>query len=209
MRRALLILLTAILASGTAACGSDDGGDSADTTTTTAAPETIPEDTQPDRTEERKELLIAPVLSSGGCPADEEGGEDGGEDGGESEAAPATDLHATADGIFCYELGDPVGDGNDLTDATLSETDGEFQVFTRVKPDSVDKLNELFNACFNAQPECPPVSSAGRGVVAFVWEDVVLHAPAIEAEDLAVDGFSLAGGLTERRARDLITLVNR
>lgn len=197
MRRALPILLATFLAVGITACGSDDGDATADTTTTTVAPETIPEDTQPDRTEDRKDLIIAPVLTSGGCPADD--------------AAPEPDAEhfATGDGVFCYTLGEPVADGNDLHDATLSEIDGEFQVFTRVKPDSVDKLNETFNTCLNAQPECPPVSSSGHGVVAFVWDDVVLHAPAIESEDLADDGFALAGGLTERRARDLITLINR
>lgn len=194
MRRALPILLVIGLTLTTVACGSDDDDPAAETTTTAA--ETIPQSTEPDRTEDRKQLIIAPVLSSGGC-APEGAAPD-----------PVAGPFPTADGAFCYTVGAAAGDGNDLTDATLSEVNGEFQVFTRVKPDSIDELDALFNACFAGAPECP-AGEGGRGYVAIVWEGVVLYAPAIQTEDLAAEGLSLAGGLTERRARELITLINR
>ena len=156
--------------------------------------------TEPDRTEDRKALVLAPVMSSGGCPPDMEAPSGGSvESGG---------IYPTADGVFCYTIGEPAADGNDLNDATLSDVEGEFQVYTRVKEESVDKLNELFNSCFSGAPTCPP-GEGGNGYVAIILEGTVLYAPAIQAEDIAADGFSVAGGLTERRAREIITLINR
>lgn len=259
MRRALPILLTLALALAAPACGSDDGDEPAATTAPATEPETIPETTEPDRTVERTEFVIAPVLSSGGCPpevtvptsapadGDDGAGDDAGDDAGEggttttaaaSEAQGIRSLRGTtdpsdptdpaddsvpaevpssstdgpvptADGVFCYTVGESVANGNDLTDATLSETEGgEFQVYARVKPEAIDELNALFNACFAGAPTCP-AGEGGFGYAAIIWEGVVLYAPAIQSEDLADGGVSLAGGLTERRARDLITLINR
>lgn len=131
--------------------------------------------------------------------------------GGTDAAVPtaAASPYPTADGVFCYWIGEPVADGNDLFDATISQTnEEEWQVFTRVKPESLETVDGLFNACLTGDASCPPGPS-GRGAVAIIWDGVVLHAPAIEAEGIAEGSFSLGGGLTERRARDLVTLINR
>lgn len=207
MRRALPTLLAFSLILGMAGCGSDGDDDQAASTTTTTAPEAIPEETEPDRTEDRTRLVIAPVLASGGCAATADGtATDGATEEGEEPTGEGP--YPTADGVFCYTVGQPIADGNDLTDATLSEAGGGFQVFTRVKADSVDELDAQFDACFTGQPVCP-AGEGGRGYVAIIWEGVVLYAPAVASEDLAAEGLSLAGGLTERRARELITLINR
>ena len=200
MRRVTIIgpLLALSLLLGS--CGSDDSP--AETTTTTEAePEpTTTTEPEPDRTEDRKALVLAPVMSSGGCPAEM----------ADTPEGPAIEggTYATADGVFCYTIGAPAADGNDLTDATLSETDGSFLVYVRVKDNSIDELNAFFNLCFAGDPSCP-AGEGGRGYVAIIWDGTVLYAPAIQAEDLATSGLSLAGGLTERRARDLITVINR
>jgi hypothetical protein len=230
MRRALLVPLALVLALAAPACGSDDGDDgSADTTTPTTAPETIPEEPQPDRTAERTRFVLAPVQSSGGCPpdvtappttADTAGADADAEtpstpEADDSEEADATvptaaaSPYPTADGVFCYWIGEPEADGNDLFDATISQTnEEEWQVFTRVKPESLETVDGLFTACLTGEASCPPGPS-GRGAVAIIWDGVVLHAPAIEAEGIAEGSFSLGGGLTERQARDLVTLINR
>lgn len=218
MRRALLTSVAVLIAFAAPACGSDDGEEPAATRAPVTEPETIPEETRPDRSAERARLLVAPVLSSGGCPPDltvpevsgdegtaPEAGTDG--SGAEADAGPGGP-YPTADGVFCYTVGEPVADGNDLTDATLAETDGEWQVLSRIEPDATDKLNELFNACHVGEPACP-AGPSGNGAAAIIWEGIVLHAPAIQVEDLADGPISLAGGLTERRARDLITIINR
>lgn len=183
-----------------AGCGSDDDSSSDSTTTTEQEVSTTAPTTEPDRTEERKSLVLAPVMSSGGCPPEL------GDTSGEPVESGGT--YPTTDGIFCYTVGEPAADGNDLNDATLSDVEGEFQVYTRVKEESIDKLNELFNACFSGAPTCPP-GEGGNGYVAIILDGTVLYAPAIQAEDIAADGFSVAGGLTERRARNIITLINR
>ncbi len=196
----LLVPLVALtLALVVASCGSDDSPSEATTSSTEPEATTTPPSTEPDRTEERKGLVLAPVVSSGACPPDHA-----------DPTAPVAGggTYSTADGVFCYTVGAPAADGNDLTDATLSETDGSFLVYVRVKPDSVDKLDGLFNSCYAGEPTCPP-GEGGRGYVAIIWDGTVLYAPAIQAPDIAESGLSMAGGLTERRARALITLINR
>jgi hypothetical protein len=194
LRPAATLLALAGLALAAPACGGDDGATPATTTAapTTSRPTTT---TEPDRTEERAELVIAPVVASGGCPAD-------------APEPSATGPFPTADGAFCFTIGEPIGDGNDLTDATLSEAGGAYQVMARARPESADTLNAGFNACFTGAPDCPP-GEGGRGVAAIVWDGTTLYAPAIQVEDLADGPFALAGGLTEREARKLITLINR
>lgn len=252
MRRALFAPLVVTLTIALVACGSDGGSGAPESTTaTTEAP--LPTDPPaPDLSGERALLVVAPVLTSGGCPPEVAPDEPGvGTPPSETPAGettqpqpapdapdapdtpgatttttatgsgpeslrslrsvaepPTAGVYPTADGIFCFTIGEPVADANDLTDATLSETDGEWQVLARVRPDSVDKLNALFNSCMAGEPTCPPQSNA-NGAAAFVWEGIVLFAPSITAEDMADGPFSLAGGLSERRARDLITLINR
>lgn len=234
LRPATNLLAVVGLVLAAPACGSDDDATPA---TTTAAPTTTePTTTTVDRTEERAALFLAPVLGSGGCPeapattgppettapAETTGsstsaaGETAPTTAAPTTTAPATTTttlppggpYPTADGVFCYTVGEPIGDGNDLTDATLSETDGEFQVLARVKEESADDLNAAFNRCFTGDPACP-AGEGGYGAVAIVWEGTTLYAPSIQVEDLADGPFSIAGGLTEREARKLLTLINR
>jgi len=113
----------------------------------------------------------------------------------------------TADGKICFRVGTTGGDGNDLHDATVSQVNGEWQVLARPRTESVDKLNTLFDSCFTAAPTCPP-GPDGHGSFAIIWDGTVLYAPTVSAQDLADGPFSLGGGLTERRARDLAALVN-
>lgn len=113
----------------------------------------------------------------------------------------------TADGRFCYQVGPGSGDGNDLEDATIGQAGGAWQVLARVRAESVAKLNSLFDSCFQGVPTCP-AGEGGHGYVAIIWGDTVLYAPAVQVEGLADGPFSLAGGLTERRARDLAALIN-
>lgn len=113
----------------------------------------------------------------------------------------------TADGQLCYLLGPVVGSGSDLQDATISQAGGQWQVLARTREASVAKLNKMFNTCFTAAPTCP-AGGSGRGAVAIAMGDTVLYAPAIQAEDVADGPFSLGGGLSEREARDLASLIN-
>lgn len=234
LRPATTLLAAVGLVLAAPACGSDDDATPA---TTTAAPTTTEATTTTvDRTEERAALFLAPVLASGGCPAAPSttapppatsapaettgstasaGGEAAPTSGAPTTTAPTTTTtlppggpYPTADGVFCYTVGEQIGDGNDLTDATLSETNGEFQVLARVKDESADDLNAAFNRCFTGDPSCP-AGEGGYGAVAIVWDGTTLYAPAIQVEDLADGPFSIAGGLTEHEARRLLTLINR
>jgi hypothetical protein len=220
----LLVVVGLVLAAP--ACGSDDDATPA---TTTAAPTTTEAPTTTvDRTEERAALFLAPVLASGGCPAapattapattapaDTTGGDTTPTSEAPTTTAPATTTtlppggpYPTADGVFCYTVGERIGDGNDLTDATLSEAGGAFQVLARVKEESADDLNAGFNRCFTGDPSCP-AGEGGYGGVAIIWDGTTLYAPAIQVENLADGPFPIAGGLTEREARKLLTLINR
>jgi hypothetical protein len=229
LRPTLTLLALAGLSMAVPACGSDDDAAPA---TTTAAPTTTtaPSTTEPEDTSERAALFIAPVLASGGCPQDPAATTPSTPPG----AAPTSTTTAstttasttastttaatsagspggpfpTADGVFCYTVGEPIGDGNDLTDATLSEAGGDYQVLARVKDESVDDLNAAFNDCFAGSPACP-AGEGGRGAVAIVWDGTTLYAPSVQVEDLADGPFAIAGGLTEREARKLLTLINR
>ena len=134
LRPTLTLLALAGLSMAVPACGSDDDAAPA---TTTAAPTTTtaPSTTEPEDTSERAALFIAPVLASGGCPQDPAATTPSTPPG----AAPTSTTTAstttastttaatsagspggpfpTADGVFCYTVGEPIGDGNDLTDA--------------------------------------------------------------------------------------------
>lgn len=126
----------------------------------------------------------------------------------QTEPASSNGPFPTADGKFCITVGERFGDGNDITDATLSKTEGTYQVLARVKPESVDSLNDGFNRCYNGDPTCPAAPD-GRGAVAIIWKDTVLVAPSIQTPDLADSVFTIAVNMTERQARDLLGLINR
>ncbi|MCB0987502.1 MAG: hypothetical protein KDB09_06985 [Acidimicrobiales bacterium] len=211
---------TACLILVVSGCGSDKGSTPP---TTTAAPTTTTDEkptTTVDRTDEKAALKMMPVLAVTGCPgaatpttvAPDVSGT-GPDATTTTEAATGAGseldgLYPTADGVYCHTVGEPFGDGNDLHDATVAEVNGAFQVMVRVKPESIDKLNAGFNACFTAQPQCP-AGPSGTGSVAFVLDGVVLLAPPVTAENLADEVFLVANDLTEREARKLISTLNR
>lgn len=197
--------LLAVLAT---ACGDD--GPPPTPTTTTAAPTTTTEapTTVASSTGARQKLTIRPVLSSGPCATVATTGTDPITPGATiSVPAQADGSYPLIDGIFCYQLGDPAGDGNDLKDATVARNGDTWQVLARPRSDSVKALNTLFNACLAGEPTCP-AGEGGHGYAAFVWKGAVLLAPAVSAEDLADGPILLASGLDERTARDLAGLIN-
>lgn len=218
LRPACTLIALAGLVLAAPACGSDDDAAPATTTAPTTTEATTTTEAPP--TEERAALFIAPVLASGGCAGDPSTTTTAGDPTATTAAGGAAGISSlraqpagdgpfpTADGVFCYTVGQPIGDGNDLTDATLSEAGGDYQVLARVKDESTDQLNEGLNLCFAGDPTCP-AGEGGHGAVAIVWEDTTLFAPAVQEEDLADGALAIAGGLTERKARELLTLINR
>ena len=236
MRRRHLTLAAAALAISTVASGCGSSTKSATTTTTTQpatteAPATTGT-TEPAVSGHREQLWFGPVLASGPCPpgvtAPSTAPEatttvpattappttSGGLANLRSPSAAAVQAAPNADGWYpstagglCFKVGERAGDGNDLKDATVSHVGNEWQVLARPRPESVDKLNALFNGCFNGTAPCV-AGEGGHGYAAIVWDNLVTYAPSITAEGLADGPFSLAGGLTERRARDLAALIN-
>lgn len=202
------LLAAGLVLSVATACG-DDGKPAATTTTSTAPPTTEEETTTtPSDSAKRESLTIRPVLSSGPCATVPTTGTDPITPGATVSVPPPADgSFPSLDGRFCYKLGDAVGDGNDLKDATVSKNADTWQVLARPRSDSVAKLNEHFNACFSGAPSCP-AGEGGRGYTSFVWDGRVLLAPAVSAEDLADGPILLASGLDERSARDLAALIN-
>lgn len=219
-----VIALAAGLVLGTVGCGSDEK--SSPTTTATSTTSTAAETTTttaPDRTQERAEFFFAPVTATTACEAaptesttttaaattttanttntQDQTRPVQGSAGVASQTEPASSNgpFPTADGKFCITVGERFGDGNDITDATLSKTEGTYQVLARVKPESVDSLNDGFNRCYNGDPTCPAAPD-GRGAVAIIWKDTVLVAPSIQTPDLADSVFTIAVNMTERQA---------
>lgn len=127
------------------------------------------------------------------------------------EAPPAGAVLESADGTALYTLG-PVGlNGDALSRATAVLNGGDWQVTVAVKGSQKGVANELFNSCYNAVPECPPVgtddSGAQRGAVAIVLDGKVLSAPTVNGPDLAADEFVISGGFDEGEAKDLALVL--
>lgn len=136
-------------------------------------------------------LTMAPVLRSGMCSAD---------------FGPGLQL-GTA-GFTCFELGPVAGDDRDLFDAQAVHDEG-WVVQVRVRPESVDRLNALFDACYEGTDACPPQTAGGRGAVAFEFEGRVASAPAINASGLADQPFVIAGEMmTAEQAQGLAAEIN-
>ncbi len=88
---------------------------------------------------------------------------------------------------------------------------GDWQVNVAVKGSEKGVANELFNTCYNATPECPPVGTddtgAQRGAVAIVLDGKVLSAPTVNGLDLAADDFTISGSFDEGEAKDLALVL--
>lgn len=126
-------------------------------------------------------------------------------------AAPAGAVLESSDGAALYTLG-PVGlNGDALSRANAVLNGGDWQVNVAVKGSQKDTANALFNSCYNAAAECPPVgtddSGAQRGAVAIVLDGVVLSAPTVNGLDLAADDFTISGGFDEGEAKDLALVL--
>ena len=110
-------------------------------------------------------------------------------------------------GDLCYRLDATSFNGTELyrAEAVLQEA---WTVTVEARPDAVDRLNALFNACFEAEPICPANGAEGRGSVAIILEGVVISAPAVNGADLANEAFTISADLTEQEAGDLADAIN-
>lgn len=121
--------------------------------------------------------------------------------------APAPDARPDRTGVTCYELGPVAVDGTDLQDAeaAVQET---WVVDVEAKPDSVDRFNALFNACYDGDPTCPAETTGLRGQVAVVLDGTVISAPAVNGPDLADDRFTLSADFDQAAAEDLAAMID-
>jgi preprotein translocase subunit SecD len=127
------------------------------------------------------------------------------------ETPPAGAVLKSADGTALYTLG-PVGlNGDALSRANAVLNGAEWQVTVAVKGSEKGVANELFNSCYNATPECPPIGTddtgAQRGAVAIVLDGTVLSAPTVNGPDLAADDFTISGSFDENEAKELALVL--
>jgi preprotein translocase subunit SecD len=90
-------------------------------------------------------------------------------------------------------------------EAVLQEA---WVVNVRARPESLETLNEAFNACYEAERACPAQNAEGRGTIAIVLDDAVLSAPAVNGLDLADDSFTISGDFDEQTAKDLAAMLS-
>jgi preprotein translocase subunit SecD len=183
------------LASALAACGGGSGSDGAPTTseaTTTTKP-TYAGLTAGDIRFQPVEQILA---CDGGVPTDAT----------TTTKAVTDDTVPAVDGVLCYVLGPQAGDGTDVTDAKVYADGVGIQV--TVRDDSIDAMNELFNACFEATDSCPASSDEGKGYVAVVVDGRVVSTPAIQGEDLASTPFVITGDFDKAQATNIAAAIN-
>ncbi len=195
MRRLVLPMTLALgLAALTVSCSSSSGGD--DSGATAGATTT----TRPVFTGlVASEISFHPVTQIVAC--------NGGDPLGEASTTTVVDDTVPAlDGTLCYVLGAEAGNGTDVADAKVYADGVGIEVV--VRDGSVDTLNELFNACFEATDTCPASSSAGRGYVAIVVDGRVISTPAIEAADLASSPFVITGDFDKAQATNIAAAIN-
>ncbi|MGN6695467.1 MAG: SecDF P1 head subdomain-containing protein [Aquihabitans sp.] len=191
VRAATALALAVLLAS----CGGGSGSDAAPTTseaTTTTKP-TYAGLTAADISFHPVEQILA---CDGGVPTDSS-----------STTKPVTaDTVPAVDGMLCYVLGPEGGDGTDVTD-TKVYADG-VGIEVQVRSDSIDAMNELFNACFEATDACPASSNEGKGYVAIVVDGQVVSTPAIQGDDLASTPFVITGDFDKAQATNIAAAIN-
>jgi len=134
---------------------------------------------------------------------------DGGDPTGETSTTtkPLTaDTVPAVDGTLCYVLGPEGGNGTDVTDAKVYADGVGIEVV--VREDSVDAMNEMFDACFEATDACPPSSNEGKGYVAIVVDGRVVSTPAIQGEGLASTPFVITGDFDKTQATNIAAAIN-
>lgn len=238
MRRSTTLLAVLVFAVATVACStSGDGGaapatsDATDRTPTTdrTGDDATDEPTTSDRAPSRfgdlasSDLTFRPVLavaapaSDGGAPTCEgvrvgrARGAQVAETTTTASAAPppGSDVLAGTGDQVCYLVGPVAADGGDLAGAKAGiGSDGNWMVTVRPRSTSVDDLNALFDACYEATATCPPVAGE-HGAVAVVIDGEVVSAPTVNGEDLADEAFQISGSFTEAEARDLAAALTR
>lgn len=209
---AALVLGLVLTACGSSGGGGDGASDAPRSTTSTAAGPTTTAATtttpaaEPSTSSELApeddvtRLQFRPVLGIG-APVDGTTTTASSDDG-------AGDLIVEgADGGPTYTLGPIAFDGTALTsaEAVLNES---WMVEVRVTDDSVRAANEAFNACYDAEPTCPALSSSGRGAIGIVLQDELLSAPEVNGLDLASDAFVISGDFDQAEAERIADLIN-
>ncbi len=238
MRRSPVCLLLTVLLLSAAACSSS-GSDTATTTApkrgTTIAASTVTNTSAPPLTgstqpmpieAQKRAIALAPVLSVDTCSPAGGGttpGYSSDSDRTETTVADTTVPETTvpapgeslptpsADGSLCYRLGPVAADGNDLTKAEAADQEGDWTIAVRAADGSVDKLNTLFDACYQGRPSCPATSGGAEfvhGSVAIIVDGAVVSAPSVNGPNLADDVFTITGSFTEAEATRLARLLN-
>jgi hypothetical protein len=233
MRRSLVLLAVPLLSMALAVGCATSGEEQADRTTTTtgAAPidgtsttTSVPSrwgDLEPVDLTFRGVLAVAVRPAGGTC--DDAGFEQAsgarGSVASPGQVAPTTttepltetegaEVLGSRDGSLCYLVGPAAADGRDLAGAEATQS-GEWQVTVDPRSESVDVLNGLFDACFQAASSCPDGTGSGHGQVAIAFGDQVLSAPTVNAAGIADQEFVISGSFTEAEARDLAAILDR
>ncbi len=115
---------------------------------------------------------------------------------GPLECAEATKNDGTCTGGFT---------GDSLSKATAVLNQGQWLVSASVKGSEQSAANVAFNACYSGGPTCP--GSTGPGAIAIVLDGQVLSAPAVQAQNLASDDFTISGSFDESGAKELALVL--
>lgn len=181
-RWALVVIAVAVAALSSSCANSGSDAQPAEST----APTTTTMLTYADL--EATDITFQPVLEIVAC---------------DGSAATVADIN----GDVCYVLGPPGGDGTDLRDAKVYADGVGIEV--AVRADSAEALNELFNACYDAESTCPASSSDGQGYAAIVIDGQVISTPAVNERDLASTPFVITGDFNQNQATNIATAINR
>ena len=95
--------------------------------------------------------------------------------------------------------------GDSLSQATAVLNQGQWLVSASVKGSEQSAANVAFNACYAGGPTCP--GSTGPGSIAIVLDGQVLSAPAVQAQNLASDDFTISGSFDESGAKELALVL--
>lgn len=96
--------------------------------------------------------------------------------------------------------------GDSLSQATaMLGGDGQWAVSASVKGSERGRANTAFNACYSGGATCP--GSTGPGSIAIVLDGVVLSAPAVQAQNLASEDFTITGNFNEGEAKELALVL--
>lgn len=199
MVRRSLVLVVAGLALLAAGCGSGSSGGSDGSATKASTTTTEPTFAELDPTE----LTFRPVVAIVAC---EPTALDSASSTTTTTIAEDQEVLPGFDGSACYLVGPAGGDGTDVRDAKVYADGVGIEV--QAKPESADKLNELFDACYAGDDPCPATSVDGHGYVAIVADGVVLSAPAVNGERLASSPFVITGKFDKEQANNLAEAIN-